>query len=119
MNKISRAEYNYLHKIIDFLDVENPEKSDLEKLDKEFSVFTQKMKLEEIALLREGEVLLGKFVQLAEVESIKQFQNQINTLVSASVVDNQFNIPVLIVMTGALIKLAISPKTNINDLKGE
>lgn len=109
MDKIRRQEIKFITYITTKLDKEVWTKEDLQDIYKRFKIFTQNLNLDEIDLLRKGEVFLGNYIY-----NITNLKDAIYTILEAAT--NDLNISVSITMIAALIKLSLE---KLNDEKEE
>lgn len=109
MDKIRRQEIKFITYITTKLDKEVWTKEDLQDIYKRFKIFTQNLNLDEIDLLRKGEVFLGNYIY-----NITNLKDTIYTILEAAT--NDLNISVSITMIAALIKLSLE---KLNDEKEE
>lgn len=109
MDKIRRQEIKFITYITTKLDKEVWTKEDLQDIYKRFKIFTQNLNLDEIDLLRKGEVFLGNYIY-----NITNIKDTIYKILEAAT--NDLNISVSITMIAALIKLSLE---KLNDEKEE
>ena len=109
MDKIRRQEIKFITYITTKLDKEVWTKEDLQDIYKRFKIFTQNLNLDEIDLLRKGEVFLGNYIY-----NITNIKDTIYKILEAAT--NDLNISVSITMIAALIKLSLE---KLNDKKEE
>lgn len=109
MDKIRRQEIKFITYITTKLDKEVWTKEDLQDIYKRFKIFTQNLNLDEIDLLRKGEVFLGNYIY-----NITNLKDTIYKILEAAT--NDLNISVSITMIAALIKLSLE---KLNDEKEE
>lgn len=109
MNKIRRQEIKFITYITTKLDKEVWTKEDLQDIYKRFKIFTRNLNLDEIDLLRKGEVFLGNYIY-----NITNIKDTIYKILEAAT--NDLNISVSITMIAALIKLSLE---KLNDEKEE
>lgn len=109
MDKIRRQEIKFITYITTKLDKEVWTKEDLQDIYKRFKTFTQNLNLDEIDLLRKGEVFLGNYIY-----NITNIKDTIYKILEAAT--NDLNISVSITMIAALIKLSLE---KLNDEKEE
>lgn len=109
MDKIRRQEIKFITYITTKLDKEVWTKEDLQDIYKRFKIFTRNLNLDEIGLLRKGEVFLGNYIY-----NITNIKDTIYKILEAAT--NDLNISVSITMIAALIKLSLE---KLNDEKEE
>ncbi len=109
MDKIRRQEIKFITYITTKLDKEVWTKEDLQDIYKRFKIFTRNLNLDEIDLLRKGEVFLGNYIY-----NITNIKDTIYKILEAAT--NDLNISVSITMIAALIKLSLE---KLNDEKEE
>lgn len=109
MDKIRRQEIKFITYITTKLDKEVWTKEDLQDIYKRFKTFTRNLNLDEIGLLRKGEVFLGNYIY-----NITNIKDTIYKILEAAT--NDLNISVSITMIAALIKLSLE---KLNDEKEE
>lgn len=114
MDKQGKLEYKFLSRVT----IQNMTKdawniSDLEFLYKEFQFFIAKSNIEEISILRKGEVLLGQYCDLNNY-SIDNCKDMIYKIINS----DELAIPIQIAIIGAILKISIEKlnmKENNND----
>lgn len=117
MDKFSKYEYDLLSYVIKKLDKQVWAEEDIRDIYKQIQKFNKKADINELDIMRKGEVFLGKYceVDLSNIQDVRDLILQIvNNLES-------FRIPILVAILEALTKLALSEidgKINYNDLKG-
>lgn len=117
MDKFSKYEYDLLSYVIKKLDKQVWTEEDIRDIYKQIQKFNKKADINELDIMRKGEVFLGKYceVDLSNIQDVRDLILQIvNNLES-------FRIPILVAILEALTKLALSEidgKINYNDLKG-
>ena len=117
MDKFSKYEYDLLSYVIKKLDKIVWTEEDIRDIYKQIQKFNKKADINELDIMRKGEVFLGKYceVDLSNTQDVRDLIFQIvNNLES-------FRIPILVAILEALTKLALSEidgKINYNDLKG-
>lgn len=109
MDKQGKLEYNFLKRVV----IMNSTKDkwnleDIEYLYKEFQFFLTKSNIEEISILRKGEVFLGKYCDIEECSYIS-CKDMIFKIINS----DELAIPIQIAIIGALLKLCIE-KDNVN-----
>ena len=109
MDKIRRQEIKFITYITTKLDKEVWTKEDLQDIYKRFKIFTRNLNLDEIDLLRKGEVFLGNYIY-----NITNIKDTIYKILEAAT--NDLNVSVSITMIAALIKLSLE---KLNDEKEE
>lgn len=117
MDKFSKYEYDLLSYVIKELGKQVWAEEDIRDIYKQIQKFNKKADINELDIMRKGEVFLGKYceVDLSNIQDVRDLILQIvNNLES-------FRIPILVAILEALTKLALSEidgKINYNDLKG-
>ena len=117
MDRFSKYEYDLLSYVIKKLDKQVWVEEDIRDIYKQIQKFNKKADINELDIMRKGEVFLGKYceVDLSNIQDVRDLILQIvNNLES-------FRIPILVAILEALTKLALSEidgKINYNDLKG-
>lgn len=108
MSKESKLEYKFLNQVIARLEKENWIINDLKDLYKEYEKFLKNMKIDELSSLRIGEILLGKLCN-TEYKEAEDAKNSIYTILSSM---EELEIPSMIVMIGAILKISIAQIEN-------
>lgn len=116
MNKQKKQELKFLKYVIKKLELKTWDKSDLVDIYNEFLNFCKILNLDEINLLRKGEVSLGKYCNL-DYKNIDEVKTRIYIIFNNI---EELDIPICIVLIAAITKLSISEfegKKNFNDIK--
>lgn len=113
-----RFKYKFLKNVILRLDKHSWTEEDLRFIDNEFKKFIKRIKVEEIAALRSGEMFLGKYceVDLSNIDDVRDLIYKCCDSI------DQISSDVCIVIVGALTRLALSEidgKYNVNEIKEE
>lgn len=114
MDKQGKLEYKFLSRVvIQSMTKDTWDISDLKFLYKEFQFFIAKSNIEEISILRKGEVLLGQYCDLTSY-SFNNCKDMLYKIVNS----DELAIPIQIAIIGAILKISIEKlnmKENNND----
>ena len=103
LDKQGKLEYNFLKRVtITNITKDTWDKDDLQYLYKEFQFFLVKSNIDELSILRKGEVLLGQYCNI-EDSNYNTCKNMIFNILNT----NELAIPIQIAIIGALLKLYI------------
>ena len=103
-NKLQRAEFKFCKVIVKTINKENFTEKDLDKIYKQFIEFCKRGKLDELALLRKGEVMLGEYCEV----NLKDI-NDVHDLLKKCIYNiEEISVPIAIVTIAALTKLALA-----------
>ena len=114
MDKQSKLEYNFLKKVTIVTAKDLWDKGDLETLYRDFEFFLARSNINEISILRKGEVMLGGYCNTEDND-----YNKCKDMIYRIINDNELLPPIMIAMIGALLKIYLSEKQNYNDIKEE
>ena len=108
MDKQGKLEYMFLKRVTVTVIVEDEwDKSTIENLYREFQFFLAKSNINELSILRKGEVMLGQYCNITDY-SYKTCQNMIYTIINT----NELAIPIQIAIIGAILKLYLENNNN-------
>ena len=117
-SNFQRYEYKFLKNVLSLYKKEVWTDKELRVIDSEFNKFTKRTKLDSIAILRKGEVMLGEYcdVDMTDIQDVRDLIYKC--------LDNMedISIPVGLAIIAAINKLALSNidgKENFNNLKKE
>lgn len=117
-SNFQRYEYKFLKNVLNLYKKEIWTDKELRVIDSEFNKFTKRTKLDNIAILRKGEVMLGEYcdVDMTDIQDVRDLIYKC--------LDNMedISIPVGLAIIAAINKLALSNidgKENFNNLKKE
>ena len=117
-SNFQRYEYKFLKNVLNLYKKEVWTDKELRVIDSEFNKFTKRTKLDSIAILRKGEVMLGEYcdVDMTDIQDVRDLIYKC--------LDNMedISIPVGLAIIAAINKLALSNidgKENFNNLKKE
>lgn len=117
--KYQKSEYKFLEYCIKIINQNIFGIKDLENIYKEFKKFVNNNNLDELALLRKGELMLGEYCEV----NTNNLQDVYNLLLKLINNLEEIETPVLIVIIGALAKIALAKQNNeelnFNDIKKE
>lgn len=103
LDKQGKLEYNFLKRVtITNITKDTWDKDDLQYLYKEFQFFLVKSNIDELSILRKGEVLLGQYCNIEDY-NYNACKNMIFNILNT----NELAIPIQIAIIGALLKLYI------------
>lgn len=103
LDKQGKLEYNFLKRVtITNITKDTWDKDDLQYLYKEFQFFLVKSNIDELSILRKGEVLLGQYCNIEDY-NYNVCKNMIFNILNT----NELAIPIQIAIIGALLKLYI------------
>ncbi len=103
MDKQGKLEYNFLKRVtITNMVKDTWDKNDLDNLYKEFKFFLAKSNINELGILRKGEVLLGQYCNITDY-NYNTCKNMIYQILNT----DELAIPIQIAIIGALLKLYI------------
>lgn len=103
-DSFQNSEYNYLKKVILLLEKETWSVDDLKTIQREFRKFVKKNDLNELDLLRKGEVMLAEYceVDLSDLNDVKDMMFKCFNAI------DEISSPICLVIVSALNKLALS-----------
>lgn len=111
MDKQGKLEYNFLKRITVAVIVEDTwDKEIIQRLYREFQFFIAKSNIEEISILRKGEVMLGQYCNITDY-SYKTCQDMIYKIINSF----ELAIPIQIAIIGAILKLYLENNNYIKE----
>lgn len=117
--KYQKSEYKFLEYCIKIINQSIFGIKDLENIYKEFKKFVNNNNLDELALLRKGELMLGEYCEV----NTNNLQDVYDLLLKLINNLEEIETPVLVVIIGALAKIALAKQNNeelnFNDIKKE
>lgn len=117
--KYQKSEYKFLEYCIKIINQNIFGIKDLENIYKEFKKFVNNNNLDELALLRKGELMLGEYCEV----NTNNLQDVYDLLLKLINNLEEIETPVLVVIIGALAKIALAKQNNeelnFNDIKKE
>lgn len=117
--KYQKSEYKFLEYCIKIINQNIFGIKDLENIYKEFKKFVNNNNLNELALLRKGELMLGEYCEV----NTNNLQDVYDLLLKLINNLEEIETPVLVVIIGALAKIALAKQNNeelnFNDIKKE
>ena len=117
--KYQKSEYKFLEYCIKIINQNIFGIKDLENIYKEFKKFVNNNNLDELALLRKGELMLGEYCEV----NTNNLQDVYDLLLKLINNLEEFETLVLVVIIGALAKIALAKQNNeelnFNDIKKE
>ena len=117
--KYQKSEYKFLEYCIKIINQNTFGIKDLENIYKEFKKFVNNNNLDELALLRKGELMLGEYCEV----NTNNLQDVYDLLLKLINNLEEIETPVLVVIIGALAKIALAKQNNeelnFNDIKKE
>lgn len=117
--KYQKSEYKFLEYCIKIINQNIFGIKDLENIYKEFKKFVNNNNLDELALLRKGELMLGEYCEV----NTNNLQDVYDLLLKLINNLEEIETPVLVVTIGALAKIALAKQNNeelnFNDIKKE
>ena len=117
--KYQKSEYKFLEYCIKIINQNIFGIKDLENIYKEFKKFVNSNNLDELALLRKGELMLGEYCEV----NTNNLQDVYDLLLKLINNLEEIETPVLVVIIGALAKIALAKQNNeelnFNDIKKE
>ena len=117
--KYQKSEYKFLEYCIKIINQSIFGIKDLENIYKEFKKFVNNNNLDELALLRKGELMLGEYCEV----NTNNLQDVYDLLLKLINNLEEIETPVLVVTIGALAKIALAKQNNeelnFNDIKKE
>lgn len=117
--KYQKSEYKFLEYCIKIINQNIFGIKDLENIYKEFKKFVNNNNLDELALLRKGELMLGEYCEV-NTNSLQDVYDLLLKLINNL---EEIETPVLVVIIGALAKIALAKQNNeelnFNDIKKE
>ena len=117
--KYQKSEYKFLEYCIKIINQNIFGIKDLENIYKEFKKFVNNNNLDELALLRKGELMLGEYCEV-NTNNLQDVYDLLLTLINNL---EEIETPVLVVIIGALAKIALAKQNNeelnFNDIKKE
>ena len=117
--KYQKSEYKFLEYCIKIINQNIFGIKDLENIYKEFKKFVNNNNLDELALLRKGELMLGEYCEV----NTNNLQDVYDLLLKLINNLEEIETPVLVVIIGALAKIALDKQNNeelnFNDIKKE
>lgn len=125
LKQTKKLEKTFLTKVIKELDKDKFTKDNLENIDKAFIEFTRKAELDELALLRNGEVMIrntyGDVIDnLNNLENVKAI---IFSILDKGLDSDELYVPELVVLIGAVVRMSIykieNKEINFDDYKKE
>lgn len=103
MDKQGKLEYKFLSRVvIQTITKDKWDISDLEYLYKEFNFFIAKSNIDEISILRKGEVLLGQYCDLKDYS-----YNICKDMIYKIINSDELAIPIQIAVIGAILKISL------------
>lgn len=117
--KYQKSEYKFLEYCIKIINQNIFGIKDLENIYKEFKKFVNNNNLDELALLRKGELMLGEYCEV-NTNNLQDVYDLLFKLINNL---EEIETPVLVVIIGALAKIALAKQNNeelnFNDIKKE
>lgn len=110
MNKTQRQEIKFLKYIVLKLDKEVWTEEDIQDIYIKFKLFLSNLDLDEISILRKGEVFLGPYIDTVDITNLEQLKQLIFNILTAATED--LNVQVAITIIGALTKLSLEKLNN-------
>ena len=105
LTKPERLEYNFFKKVHKIIRKDNITKEDLIKIYKYFKKFCDKLHLDEIDLLRKGEVFLGRYCDSIDYKDLDKVYDVLDKCFYNSI---ELTSPVTLVMIATITKLALA-----------
>lgn len=112
MDKQGKLEYRFLKRVTVTVIVEDTwNKEIIQRLYREFQFFVAKSNIDEISILRKGEVMLGQYCNITDY-SYETCHDMIYKIINT----DELAIPIQIAIIGAILKLYLE---KYNDIKEE
>jgi hypothetical protein len=108
---LKKLELKFLRLVIDELDKDTWDETSLNKIYKNFLKFSKKIETDELSLLRFGEVFLRECINVTTINK----DNSKSIILSILNNIEELEIPVVIVMIAAIVKLSLCNDENKED----
>lgn len=107
LTREEHIEYKFFKSIVKITNAKHKHitKDDINKIYKSFIKFCKKMKLDELDLLRKGEVFLGKYCDTIDYSNLDEVLDAINRCFYNAI---ELTSPVALVMIAAISKLSLA-----------